>query len=140
MSGHPAVQQALRNYYFDFLGLPRLHVSCLGLTQSNRRGTDPYARWWGRGGIARCPPIPIMCQELILLATRHRLYILRTVRVEPARSIDFLWCHPARDIAHLLADVVAPDAGRKGLELGAQIDRWLSSKPSRAGFAFGRYA
>jgi len=32
---------------------------CPGLTQSNRRGTDPYARWWGRGGIARCPPIPI---------------------------------------------------------------------------------
>ena len=29
------------------------------VTQSNRRGTDPYARWWGRGGIARCPPIPI---------------------------------------------------------------------------------
>ena len=29
------------------------------LTQSNRRGTDPYARWWGRGDIARCPPIPI---------------------------------------------------------------------------------
>src|ERR1700751_432532 len=35
---------------------PRLRPS---LTQSNRRGTDPYARWWGRGGIARCPPIPI---------------------------------------------------------------------------------
>ncbi|HWX36796.1 MAG TPA: hypothetical protein VNZ53_56470, partial [Steroidobacteraceae bacterium] len=48
-----------------------------------------------------------MCQELTLLATRHRLYILRTIPVEPARSIDFLWCHPARDIAHLLADVVA---------------------------------
>src|SRR5438105_3863197 len=30
------------------------------LTQSNRRGTDPYARWCGRGGIARCPPIPII--------------------------------------------------------------------------------
>ena len=26
MSGHPAVQQALRNPYFDALGLPRLHV------------------------------------------------------------------------------------------------------------------
>jgi len=26
MSGHPAVQQALRNHYFDSLGLPRLHV------------------------------------------------------------------------------------------------------------------
>ena len=26
MSGHPAVQEALRNHYFDSLGLPRLHV------------------------------------------------------------------------------------------------------------------
>src|SRR5262245_58503149 len=26
MSGHPAVQQALRNPYFDSLGLPRLYV------------------------------------------------------------------------------------------------------------------
>ena len=32
---------------------------CSGLTRSNRRGTDPYARWWGRGGVARRPPIPI---------------------------------------------------------------------------------
>src|SRR6266446_10578003 len=32
---------------------------CPSLTRSNRRGTDPYARWWGRGGTARCPPIPI---------------------------------------------------------------------------------
>jgi hypothetical protein len=27
MSGHPAVQQALPNRYFDSIGLPRLHVS-----------------------------------------------------------------------------------------------------------------
>jgi hypothetical protein len=27
MSGHPAVQQALRNHYFDSLGLPRLYIS-----------------------------------------------------------------------------------------------------------------
>src|SRR5438132_6425951 len=27
MSGHPAVQQALRNHYFDSLGLPRLYMS-----------------------------------------------------------------------------------------------------------------
>jgi RNA-directed DNA polymerase len=26
MSGHPAVQQALRNHYFGSLGLPRLHI------------------------------------------------------------------------------------------------------------------
>ena len=29
------------------------------LNPPNRRGTDPYARWCGRGDIARCPPIPI---------------------------------------------------------------------------------
>ena len=61
MSGHPAVQQALRNHYFDSLGLPRLLCLRPSLTRSNRRGTDPYARWCGRGGIARCPPIPINC-------------------------------------------------------------------------------
>jgi len=32
-------------------------ISCL--TRSNRRCTDPYARWCGRGGAVRCPPIPI---------------------------------------------------------------------------------
>jgi RNA-directed DNA polymerase len=45
MSGHPSVQQALRNSYFDGLGLPRLYVPAL--TRSNRRGTDPYARMGG---------------------------------------------------------------------------------------------
>ena len=33
--------------------------ACASLTRSNRRGTDPYARWCGRGGVARRPPIPI---------------------------------------------------------------------------------
>jgi hypothetical protein len=33
---------------------------CLSLTYSNRRVRDPYARWCGRGGTARCPPIPII--------------------------------------------------------------------------------
>ena len=40
--------------------LDRAVAVCHSLTQSNRRGTDPYARWWERGGIARCPPIPIL--------------------------------------------------------------------------------
>src|SRR4029077_17991824 len=44
---------------------------CPSLTWSNRRGTDPYARWWGRGGTARCPPIPIIGAELpVLQASR----------------------------------------------------------------------
>ena len=38
----------------DFLFLTQLK------TQSNRRVRDPYARWCGRGGTARCPPIPII--------------------------------------------------------------------------------
>jgi hypothetical protein len=29
------------------------------LNPPNRHGTDPYAWWCGRGGIARGPPIPI---------------------------------------------------------------------------------
>ena len=33
---------------------------CPSLTPSNRRVRDPYARWCGRGGAARCPPIPII--------------------------------------------------------------------------------
>jgi RNA-directed DNA polymerase len=28
MSGHPAIQQALRNHYFDSIGLPRVAESC----------------------------------------------------------------------------------------------------------------
>ena len=28
---------------------------------------DPYARWCGRGGTARCPPIPIMTSMPTLL-------------------------------------------------------------------------
>src|SRR5437016_1656886 len=39
---------------------PPTPCRCPSLTRSNRRGTDPYARWWGRGGTARCPPIPII--------------------------------------------------------------------------------
>src|SRR5947209_9136317 len=39
---------------------PPTPCRCPSLTRSNRRGTDPYARWWGRGGTARCPPIPIV--------------------------------------------------------------------------------
>src|SRR5262245_32494864 len=37
------------------------------LIRSNRRGTDPYARWCGRGGAVRLPPIP-MNQTLQLTA------------------------------------------------------------------------
>jgi hypothetical protein len=32
---------------------------CPSSTPSNRPVRDPYARWCGRGGTARCPPIPI---------------------------------------------------------------------------------
>src|SRR6266446_8222840 len=59
MSGHPAVQQALRNHYFDSLGLPRLYVSVQAQPSRTAVVRDPYARWCGRGGTARCPPIPI---------------------------------------------------------------------------------
>ena len=40
-------------------------VSCVITQASNRRGTDPYARWCGRAGAARPPPIP-MCAGHVL--------------------------------------------------------------------------
>src|SRR6516164_1255854 len=41
------------------LALAPTPCRCPSLTPSNRRVRDPYARWCGRGGTARCPPIPI---------------------------------------------------------------------------------
>ena len=41
------------------------------LTRSNRRGTDPYARWCGRGGAARLPPIPMGADRLAARAWIH---------------------------------------------------------------------
>src|SRR5262249_2118550 len=39
---------------------------------SNRRGTDPYARWCGRGGAVRRPPIPINPSSSESLSLRPR--------------------------------------------------------------------
>src|SRR4051812_11965121 len=48
---------------------------CSSLTRSNRRGTDPYARWCGRGGAARCPPIPINIAGLAFLAPTYTVLV-----------------------------------------------------------------
>ena len=44
--------------------------SCPSLTRSNRRGTDAYARWCGRGDAVRCPPIPILGRKRSLSPRR----------------------------------------------------------------------
>ena len=66
---------------------------------------------------------------------REACFGLSTFRVKLACCSDFGRCHPARDVAHLLADVVAPGAGRESLELAAQIDGRLSLEPRRARLA-----
>jgi RNA-directed DNA polymerase len=59
MSGHPAVQQALRNPYFHGLGLPRLYE----LNPIEPPWYGPVCpvvwEWCGRGDAVRRPPIPI---------------------------------------------------------------------------------
>src|SRR6516165_3367399 len=45
---------------------------CPSLTPSNRRVRDPYARWCGRSGTARCPPIPISFPILVLVVFHAR--------------------------------------------------------------------
>src|SRR6266849_5661554 len=77
----------------------------------------------------------IWTSELPTQEQPDRVAGLSTIRVELACGGDFRRCHSARDVPHLLADVVAPGAGRKGLELCAQIDHRLSAEPSRAGLA-----
>ena len=56
-------QSAARADRFDRYG-PRTRQNRFAefpsLTRSNRRGADLYARWCGRGGVARRPPISIM--------------------------------------------------------------------------------
>ncbi len=53
-----AMHRGFTNARFRRLGLPPWKV-LWALNPPNRRGTDPYARWCGRGSIARCSPIPI---------------------------------------------------------------------------------
>jgi hypothetical protein len=53
------------------------------LTRSNRRGTDPYARWCGRGGVARRSPIPISRKYRSLSQT-----VQRTGQVDPLLSFS----------------------------------------------------
>ena len=53
------------------------------LTQSNRRGTDPYARWCGRGA-ARRPPIPINPHHTFVMARSMTKNQLRTTITIPA--------------------------------------------------------
>ena len=59
---------------------PPTPCRCPSLTRSNRRGTDPYARWWGRGGTARCPPIPIIGASRPLPRVRAKVPLLNRER------------------------------------------------------------
>ena len=45
------------------------------LTRSNRRGTDPYARWCGRGGAEKHPPIPINLHSYTQVAESYKVFI-----------------------------------------------------------------
>ena|SRR6516162_9916277 len=64
------------------------------LNPPNRRGTDPYARWCGRGGIARCPPIPIDAAGAMADPRPKRNTVARPLRRLPA-MVSFLSRKPA---------------------------------------------
>jgi len=51
-------------------------------TRSNRRGTDPYARWCGRGGAARLPPIPMCAEHVRQLGGVSPLHNLMEVKCQ----------------------------------------------------------
>src|SRR5499427_3431052 len=69
---------------------------CPSLTPSNRRVRDPYARWCGRGGTARCPPIPIHGTEETIDLTRRMVGLL--VQLMLSRKVPDRRPCPQRDI------------------------------------------
>jgi hypothetical protein len=73
---------------------------CHSLTPSNRRVRDPYARWCGRGGTARCPPIPIIGALPFMGRTKRRPAIGRSGSnlLEGGPSPEFPW-RPLRNSA-----------------------------------------
>ena len=53
---------------------------------------DPYARWCGRGGAARCPPIPITDPEPTFVSSPadrwvYRGAVVRTTRISSSRQL-----------------------------------------------------
>src|SRR5271154_6116193 len=48
-------------------------------------------------------------------------------------GVDLLWAHRARDVAHLLVDVIVSRTTGERLKLNAQIDHRLTFEPGRAG-------
>ncbi|WP_352764366.1 group II intron maturase-specific domain-containing protein [Mesorhizobium sp. M0189] len=71
MSAHPAVQQACATITSSlsvslvFMSLPKLNP-----IEPPWYSTDPYARWCGRGAVARRPPIPINHRSYLLGSTK----------------------------------------------------------------------
>ena len=71
---------------------PAVSLRTLGPSRvaANSRGTDPYARWWGRGGIARCPPIPILGHDrpsMFFIAAKGASIKLGMLRTSPTSSL-----------------------------------------------------
>src|SRR3954462_3944251 len=63
----------------------------------------------------------------------HRLHDIRRLRGIIRRGLlDFLRSHRPRDVAHLLADVIAALAGGKGLQLRLHVGLGLAFEPRAA--------
>ena len=65
---------------------------CPGLTRSNRRGTDPYARWRGRGDAARRSPIPIIGASRPLPSVPTKVSLLNRLPTLDLRGRDYSSC------------------------------------------------
>jgi len=131
MSGHPAVQQALRNHYFDSLGLPRIYVSAQAEPGRTAVVRDPYARWCWRGGTARCPPIPIKAPYATSECRRPiKMSRLRFGRpgLPPHGS-----AHHHVDLATTALRAYQPIAPVKHRRLGAVVTRTALDARSRPG-------
>jgi hypothetical protein len=87
------------------------------LNPPNRRGTDPYARWRGRGGIARCPPIPITegCRTTILDHQVQRSVPAAAAPTEPGAAPSEDEVGRATDCAPFMRGFSPPPTTRPGV-------------------------
>ena len=120
------------------------------LNPINRRGTDPYARWCGRGGAARLPAIPInqgrrhpvrgrsgliLTGELVPSAQASNAgmpaSILVTPRREDRRDWSFLaWSRFARRPTRTRRSIEAKRADGRGCFLPRpQLDFQVAGRP-----------
>src|SRR5689334_329450 len=75
--------------------------------------TDPYARWWGRGGAVRLPPIPI--EEIEIAGSRPAMTIFASGGLVRSRRLELPRSFPHSDLNAARLPIPPRPHGRGGV-------------------------